>query len=86
MAGVGKLAIAIVLIGVLAFALIAVTAMAKSAQTTDPICTAGTLCNGTTQMAEMAGTQGSNLMVPVLIIVAVMFLLAVFTLLRRSSR
>lgn len=86
MAGIGKLAIAVVLIGVLAFALISSASMMKSGQTTDPICTAGTLCNGTVSMSEMGSTQGVNLMVPVFVITAVMLLLATLTFLRRSSR
>lgn len=86
MAGIGRLAIAVVLIGVLAFALVGVMSMAKAGQTTDPICDNGTLCNGTVQMAEVAGTQGVNLLVPIFVITAILLLLAVLMFLRRSAR
>lgn len=85
MAGIGKLALGFVLVTVMAFVLVGTLSSAKHDQTTDPICQSGTTCNGTIQIAEVIGTQTVNFMVPVIIIIGVLFLLAVFAFLRKRA-
>lgn len=85
MVGMGKLAIAVVLTMALAFGLVASVSMAKTGQTADGVCDSGALCNGTVQMAEMAGTQSANLLVPVVILLGVLFLFSVFVFLKRRA-
>ncbi len=84
--GIGKLAIAIIIIGTMVFGLVAAMSIAKHDKTTDAICTGNQTCNGTAQLAETVGTQGANLGMPVFILVAIMFLASVFFFMRRSSK
>jgi hypothetical protein len=81
--GIGKLAISVLLIGILAFALVTAFSMAKSDQA--PAINTSVTTNSTILVANTVGGAGATLFVPLVIISGIMLLLGAFVVLKRSS-
>jgi hypothetical protein len=80
--GVGKLAITVLLLGLLAFGTVTAFSMAEHNKPTT------TIGNGTSEMVATVGVvggAGANLMPPLVIISGIMLLLGAFVMLRKSS-
>jgi len=83
--GFGKLAISLVMVGILAFAFIAVATMAHNDMSTDAPYIDGSNLNKTIAMVDTVNGASANLMTPLLIISGILFLLGAFLILRKAS-
>ena len=81
--GIGKLAISVLLIGILAFALVAAFSMVDSDKA--PAINTSANTNATVELVNTVGSTGATLLIPLVILAGIMFLLGVFVVLKRSS-